>query len=254
VRIGERILMQCSRDPAEADLVEGVSDWSNDDPWKNLSIFSDIISRISGRDVLDFGCGEGAQAIACLDAGARSVVGVDTNPATLAVARSLLRDNVRFVDRLDLDSDRFDVIISQDAMEHFANPGAILATWHRVLRPEGRVYVTFGPPWYAPYGAHMHFFTKVPWVNLLFSERTVMRVRSRYRQDGATHYHEVEGGLGKMTVGRFERLVQRSGFRLEWSKRDTVKGLPVSRIPLVRELLTNNIAAVLSLTSSATSF
>jgi len=246
MRVAERILVRCSRDPAKADLVEGISDWSDDDPWKNLSVFPDIVSQIRGRDILDFGCGEGAQAIACLNVGARSVVGVDTNPAILSVAQQSARDNVRFADRLDLNTDRFDVILSQDSMEHFTDPEAILALWHGVLRPNGRIYVTFGPPWYAPYGSHMHFFTKVPWVNLLFSERTVMRVRSRYRNDGATRYKDVQGGLGKMTVGRFERLVKRSGFRVEWSRRDTVKGLPVSRVPLIRELLTNNIAAVLA--------
>jgi len=133
-------------------------------------------------------------------------------------------------------------------MEHFDHPESILATWRHALRPSGKVYVTFGPPWYAPYGAHMHFFTKVPWVNIFFAEETVMRVRSRYRNDGATRYQDVQGGLGKMTVGRFERLVKHSGFRVEWSMRQTVKGLPVSRVPLIRELLTNNIAAVLCLT------
>jgi len=235
-----------SRDPSAPDLVDGVSDWTGTDPWKNLSVFPDLRSHIHGSDVLDFGCGVGAQSIACLDAGARSVVGVDTNLATLAIAQRSARENVRFTDRLDLNTDRFDVIISQDSMEHFDNPEAILDLWRRVLRPDGRVYVTFGPPWYAPYGAHMHFFTRVPWVHLLFPEHTVMRVRSYYRNDGATHYRDVQGGLGKMTVGKFERLVERSGFGIAWSRRDTVKGLPVSRVPLIREFLTNNIAAVLN--------
>jgi hypothetical protein len=30
----------------------------------------------------------------------------------------------------------------------------------------------------------MHFFTKVPWVNLLFSEKTVMTVSFRFKSDG----------------------------------------------------------------------
>ena len=196
-----------------------------------------------------------AQSVACLDAGARSVVGVDTNPAPLVSARESvadhpLRDKIRFVDRLDLDAAHFDVIISQDSMEHFDHPESILATWHRALRRNGKVYVTFGPPWYAPYGAHMHFFTKLPWVNVFFAEETVMRVRSRYRSDGATRYQDVQAGLGKMTVSRFERLVKHSGFRVEWSMRETVKGIPVSRVPVIRELLTNNIAAVLGLAES----
>lgn len=249
--IAETILTRYSRDPSAPDFVDGISDWTGTDPWENLNVFPGLKSHIRGSDVLDFGCGEGAQAIACLDGGARSVVGVDTNDLPLTAARKSaavhpLGARARFAEHTGLDADQFDVIISQDAMEHFGDPASILATWRRVLRPGGKVYVTFGPPWYAPYGAHMHFFTKVPWVNLLFSERTVMQVRSRYRNDGAIRYGDVQGGLGKMTIGRFERLVKHSGFRVEWSRRDTVKGLPVSRVPLIRELLTNNIAAVLA--------
>lgn len=37
--------------------------------------------------------------------------------------------------------------------------------------------ITFGCPWLSPYGSHMHFFTKMPWINVFFSETTVMRVR-----------------------------------------------------------------------------
>ena len=249
--LGEMVLTWLSRDPSAADLVDGVSDWDGVDPWANLAVFPRLRSHVAGSDVLDFGCGVGAQSLACLDAGARSVTGIDTNPRPLAVASKSIashpsRDRIRFTDTLDMERDRFDVILSQDSMEHFDDPDSILSVWRRVLRPDGRIYVTFGPPWYAPYGAHMFFFTKVPWVNLMFSEQTVMRVRSRYRSDGALRYGDVEGGLGKMTVGKFERVVKRYGFRVEWSRRDTVKGLPVSRVPLIRELLTNNIAAVLA--------
>ena len=244
--IGEMVLDLLSRDPSAPDLVDGVSDWADSDPWKNLAVFPDLRSHIRGSDVLDFGCGAGAQSIACLDAGARSVVGVDTNLATLAIAQRSARDSVRFTDRLDLKTDRFDVIISQDSMEHFDNPESILDLWRRVLCPGGRVYVTFGPPWYAPYGAHMHFFTKVPWVHLLFPEHTVMRVRSHYRNDGALRYEQVPGGLGRLSVAKFEALIRRSGFRVEWIRRDTIKGIPGARLPIVRELLTNNIAAILA--------
>ena len=77
----------------------------------------------------------------------------------------------------------FDIVLSHNSMEHFGDPARILDVMKSALKPDGRLYITFGPPWYAPYGSHMHFFTRVPWVNLLFSERTVMAVRARYRND-----------------------------------------------------------------------
>jgi|GEM_PF-1171086 len=249
--LGEKLLTQLARDPSLPDLVEGVSIWTDRDPWRNLSRFPGILSHIKGRDVLDFGCGEGYQSIACLEAGARSVTGVDTNPVPLEVARKLVadrsdRDRITFVESVEKSLRQFDVIISQDSMEHFDNAPRVLTLWHTLLRHDGRAFVTFGPPWLAPYGAHMHFFTRVPWVHLLFRERAVMNVRARYRKDGATRYRDVPGGLGKLTVGKFEDMVAQSGFEIAWSKRDTIKGLPGAGIPVVREFVTNNIAVILT--------
>jgi SAM-dependent methyltransferase len=248
--LAEKLLATLSRDPTSADLSAGVSEWSGRDPWENLQCFPSLKAHIRGSDVLDFGCGAGFQSEACLEAGAQSVIGVDNNAATLAVAKSKATripngSQLRYVETIEPGQAQVDIIISQDSMEHFNDPEAVLNLWRSLLREDGRVYVTFGPPWLAPYGAHMHFFTSVPWVHLAFSEATVMRVRSRYRSDGATKYQDVPGGLGKMTVARFENLVQKSGFTIEWSKHDTVKSIPLARIPFLREFFTNNIAAIL---------
>jgi hypothetical protein len=64
--------------------------------------------------------------------------------------------------------------------------------------PGGCVLITFFEPWLSPYGSHMSHFTRVPWINVLFSERTVMNVRSLFRSDGATRYEDVEGGLNRI--------------------------------------------------------
>jgi len=94
----------------------------------------------------------------------------------------------------------------------------------------------------------MQFFTKVPWVNLFFSERTVMSVRSRFRNDGAQHYEQVESGLGKMTVGKFERVLAESGLKADYVRYDCVKRLDVLKVlPRVRELFINNVSCELVL-------
>jgi hypothetical protein len=116
----------------------------------------------------------------------------------------------------------------------------------RLLAPGGVVMITFCPPWFAPYGSHMHFFTKVPWVNLLFSERTVMSVRSRFRADGAKRYEDVEMGLNRMTIRKFERIIAASGMTVAWRQYVCVKKLnALSRVPLVRELFINVASCVL---------
>ena len=177
------------------------------------------------------------------------------NPRTLEVARqaadqSPQKSRVRFTDSLATPADgtreRFDLVISKDSLEHFQDPELMLATMSGALNDDGKLFITFGPPWYSPYGSHMYFFTRVPWVNLLFSERTVMAVRSRYRDDGAMRYEEVESGLNRMSVGRFERIVKDSGLRMSWYRYDCVKGLDIaSRVPLLRELLINHVSCIL---------
>jgi SAM-dependent methyltransferase len=137
---------------------------------------------------------------------------------------------VEFTDKLeDRFKNRFDIVISQNSMEHFEDPIVIsqnsmehfedpvkiLDEMKSALNQDGKILITFAPPWFAPYGSHMHFFCKVPWINILFSERTVMKVRSNFRSDGATKYEEVESGLNKMTVTKFERIVANAKLTFE---------------------------------------
>ncbi len=251
--IQEKILLSLSRRPDGPDYVSGTSEA---DPERGLStlrrVFPRFVESIAGKAILDFGCGAGCQAVAMGMNGAGSVLGVDTNLRALEKASALasmkgVAGTVSFAEALeDPMKGGFDIVLSHNSMEHFGDPARILDVMKSALKPDGRLYITFGPPWYAPYGSHMHFFTKVPWVNLLFSERTVMAVRARYRDDGATRYEEVESGLNRMTVAKFERLVRESRMKVVFRDYECVKGLDfLGNVPLVRELAVNNISCVL---------
>jgi len=214
--------------------------------------FPNLDAMVRGRRVVDFGCGHGHQAVELAGVGAEAVLGIDINPAFLALAeeRAALADvddRVRFLRTVpDSEVGTWDLVISQDAMEHFGHPDQVLEEMFRLLAPGGRAAITFSPPWLHPYGAHMDFFTPVPWVHLLFPERTVMKVRSRFRDDGAERYEEVEGGLNRMTLGRFESLVKRSRFVTESLRFTAIRSLPlVSRTPLLREFLTSRVDCIL---------
>ena len=253
--LGERILLALSRAPDADDYAAAVQAPGLDGALDNLRRrFPDLAERVRGRRVLDFGCGAGWQAAALSRLGAAFVLGVDTNERTLAGARESAAelgigdDRLRYETRVPDDlRATFDVVVSQNAMEHFPDPAAILREMTAALAPGGRLLVTFGPPWYAPSGSHMHFFTRVPWVNLLFSERTVMAVRARFRDDGARRYEQVESGLNRMSLRRWERTVARSGLRMEARRYACVKGIDGLRhLPLLRELFVNNVSAVLA--------
>ena len=137
------------------------------------------------------------------------------------------------------------MIVSLNSFEHFIEPEMILARLRNSLAPGGKIYINFGPPWYAPTGAHMGFFCKVPWIQLLFSERTILEARSFYRSDGAQTYREA--GLGQMSVAKFERLIKDCGLKMTSRRYDCVKKLNFLRsIPGVRELAINRVSCILS--------
>jgi hypothetical protein len=72
-------------------------------------------------------------------------------------------------------------------------------------KPAGEVLVSFGPTWRHPLGGHL--FSVFPWAHLMFSEQALIRWRSTFKTDGATRFSEVAGGLNRMTIAKFERLI-----------------------------------------------
>jgi SAM-dependent methyltransferase len=217
-----------------------------------LRVYPELLDRVRGKRVLDFGCGPGTQSVALAVAGAASVVGVDLNPRALEKARRSAEEHgvserLQFLEALGPNHRAlFELVFSQNSMEHFRDPNAILRTMSNALAPEGEMVVTFGPPWFAPYGAHMDYFTKLPWVHLLFPERTIMAVRAYYRSDGAAKYEDIEGGLNRMSVRKFRRLVQASGLRVVRLTTEPVKGQRLlSKIPFLGEMFTSHVTAVL---------
>lgn len=205
-----------------------------------------LFESCRGRDVLDFGCGAGAEAVE-LAAVAKSVYGLDIVPRLLDEARQHATSSG--VDRVctfstELPDHKFDVIVSLDSFEHFNDPATVLQTMFELLRPGGRVVTSFGPTWYHPYGGHL--FSIFAWAHLIFSEEALIRWRSDIRSDGATRFREVEGGLNQMTIGRFERLVEDSPLTL-----DSLEAVPIRRLErfntrLTREFTTAIVRCVLS--------
>jgi SAM-dependent methyltransferase len=249
MRIAERLLLRLSRSPDSPDYPSTGTARTLDGALRQLTDpFPDLTGIIAGRDVLDFGCGLGYQAVALALGGAARVVGVDISQPGLENGRTAaveagVADRVTFTDQLGRGMRaQFDVVISLNSMEHFSDPGGALRVMADALRPGGSLLITFSPPWYAPYGSHMYFFTRVPWVHLLFSERTVMTVRSRYRADGATRYADVEGGLNRMSVRKFGQLIRQTRLSTQFVRTSPVKGLRfLTHIPGVRELFTNRV-------------
>lgn len=125
--------------------------------WRDLTRMLDGLppQRLAGARVLEAGAGFGALATyAALATGARSVLGVDTDPTFVAVGRELAAaarkaGDLRFEEadlrRLDsLPDGSIDLVVANNAMVYLREPAELrvaLRALHRVLSPDGRVLV-----------------------------------------------------------------------------------------------------------------
>src|SRR6185437_8265583 len=218
--------------------VDGETGYCDGSAYQGISKIEKLLGENIWRDtrdkvVIDFGCGDGEDAVEVAARGARRVIGVDIRERALAKARQAaaergVDDRCTFTTRTD---DKADVILSLDAFEHFDNPAEILRIMRRLLKDDGCVIAAFGPTWYHPLGGHL--FSPFPWAHLLLTEKSLIRWRSDFKTDGATRFCEAEGGLNQMTIRRFERLVARSPFRL-----DRLEAVPIRRLARLHNRMT----------------
>jgi SAM-dependent methyltransferase len=197
-----------------------------------------IETEVKDKVVLDFGCGPGVEARELARLGAKRVVGFDISRKWLQFAQQQAEQagvarKCEFVSSL---SDRVEVILSLDCFEHFAQPQAVLQNMFDILEPGGTVFITFGPTWYHPLGGHL--FSVFPWAHILLSEEALIRWRAQFKTDRATRFSEVEGGLNRLTIRRFEEIVTRSPFELEKLEMVPIRRLRLLHNRLTREFLT----------------
>ena len=115
--------------------------------WRRL--ISDLASP-APLDVLDIGCGTGFLSLLFAERGHR-VTGVDVAPAMLARAREkadALGLVIRFieadVETLDLPAASQDLAVERHVIWTLPHPETALDTWHRLLRPGGRLILIEG--------------------------------------------------------------------------------------------------------------
>ncbi len=203
-----------------------------------VSLGPELLHAVRGKTVIDFGCGNGIATLDLARHGAKQVIGLDIlqhdlDKATKNASAAGLSSCCEFSTRTET---RADIIISLDAFEHFGDPAAILGIMHSLLAPGGYVMASFGPTWYHPLGGHL--FSVFPWSHLLFSEDALIRWRSDIRNDGATKFSEVEGGLNQITISRFERIVASSKFRMLSMETVPIRALKPIHCRLTREFTT----------------
>lgn len=177
---------------------------------------------LTGKTLIDVGCGLGNTCIEAARRGAERVLGVDIDAERIEFAQRHVQKvapeqatKVTFqnIESLkDLRSERFDLVLSQDSFEHLDDPEGAVHDFRTLLSPGGVLIIGFGPLWGSPWGGHLNHITSVPYAHLIFPERVVMHERMRFRPDERAHtYEECRGGLNRMTIARFERIMAATG-------------------------------------------
>ena len=196
---------------------------------------------LSGKTVLDFGCGNGAQTCEFAPAGGK-IFAVDLALADLQILRRQLdRERVASIVPIQYDgahlpiaSNALDLVVSFDVLEHVHDEAAVLREWHRALKPDGEIVLSVpnkgwifethganlpGLPWhrvpflsYLPHGLHRRLARA-----RIYRRRDIVRLlRAHAFEILRTQY--ITAPLDVLPNGRLKRLLQTCFFRSDTTR------------------------------------
>ena len=260
-----------------ADLSDAAADgapWSvdaiADDVYRSkFSFLPEIIDNwlhneggLDGRDILDFGCGEGTTAIGMALAHPTSrVVGVDVQPGfeecgQLAAAQLGLRtlpSNLRFavIERGEVapPGHQFDVAYSWSVFEHIERAllPRILSRLRSSLRPGGRLFIQIAPLYYSAEGSHLFTWMPEPWGHLRHAGAEYRSRLEAATPDEAASLESMYSTLNRLTVADLLDDVDAAGFAVvEQYTTEDEHDAPADLLRIFhREVLTTNQVVLL---------
>lgn len=130
-----------------AQWAESVEDWIGQDQAVRTGMLDswmlNALGDVSGKQVLDIGCGEGRFCRLLADMGAK-VTGVDLTAGLVERARSMSGDDIAYLvgnaeDLGGIDSDSFDLAVSYIVLVDIFDYESSIRAAYRVLEPGGRL-------------------------------------------------------------------------------------------------------------------
>lgn len=237
---------------------------------------------IQGKDILDLGCGTGGLAFLLIKLGAKSCIGIDLSRKDIKIAQSKLGNQpivfqcASNTATIDLPDGSVDVVACFDVMEHIIEYHSIISEWRRILRPGGRVLISW-QPWFHPYGHHARGYLPIPWVHVFLNhrQRTELCARivdlpefkapwwdrdengnriNRFREAlNNKQLSEKSNFLNELTMAEFERICRASRLDVEERIFQPFSGPSVTRwvshllsqLPGIREFFTSKVIYIL---------
>ncbi|WP_448267696.1 class I SAM-dependent methyltransferase [Nostoc sp. DSM 114159] len=204
---------------------------------------------LSGKVVLEIGCGHGALCIDAAISGARRVIGLDLISSRIDFARRIVAERypdianrIEFhhlnIDNLTTLDGQVDIVISKDTFEHIMGIERVLLSIKRVLRQGGLLITGFSPLYYSPFGDHgYHAIGKrirLPWAHLIIGDERVVAAYNKYHP-GIECHSIYDLGLNKLKRRDFLKAFDQAGFVIVSETTNALKGAS-KLMPLFRFL------------------
>jgi 2-polyprenyl-3-methyl-5-hydroxy-6-metoxy-1,4-benzoquinol methylase len=171
--------------------------------------------------VLEVGCGEGGNLVPFAQRGCR-VTGIDISADRIEEARGFfsaehLQGEFLCQDVFTVElTEKFDIIIIRDVIEHVREKGRMLAAVSALLNDNGLIYMAF-PPWQMPFGGHQQIcknrvISSLPFIHLL-PRKAYRALLKRAGVDQRAIDELLEIKDCKMTIEHFKKLVRESDLK-----------------------------------------
>jgi len=157
----EHYIKSCGEYTGKYECEKLLKDWADKErvAQKIVEDFKKRVGELVGKSLLDVGFGNGTFVVAFARAGA-IVSGIETNPILFGMAKENLHklnieSNLKIYDGhvFPFENNSFDYIYSTSVLEHVTDPSRFLKEINKVLKPGGKVYLSF-PNRFAPRETH----------------------------------------------------------------------------------------------------
>lgn len=226
------------------------------------------------KDILEIGCGHGGISIYLSMNGARTVKAIDISNEALVTAEKIKKnieekgclrgEVIEFynagAEKLPFPDDSFDIILTDNVLEHLTNLENCIKEFSRVLRKGGVIYAPCFSSIYSRYGSHLKYGTKIPWLHIFFTEKAICRaLYKRALEHPELKLFEWYGGLklkplkfqdirkykdlNYITHKKVRVIIKNCGLKLEefYVNRSIIQKVIIKSLPFLRYTIFDDI-------------
>jgi len=226
----------------------------------------DLTKYCKNAIILDIGCYLGGKTIRCLEKYEGSeIYGIDSDSRFINVAKYFVKERkakahfkVNNAEKLNFPDAYFDVIITENTLEHVHDVRKVMQECNRVLKKVGFMIIKF-PSFWNPVSHHLDLVTRTPLIHWFFKYPVLLKAyfsildeRGKnalwYRRKNETPLPFEKGYYVNGTSAmQFHKLIKENwqiiedGFKHKlksnsFIKNIVIKFIKVSKIPIFREL------------------